>query len=250
MLEVVGLVSGYGHLTVLQGVDLNVDAGETVCVLGPNGCGKSTLLKTIVGLVEPRRGLVQFEGRDVTGVVPERLVGRGLALVPPGGRTVRSLTVRENLLLGALRRGRRHARSVAAQDLQQIMEVLPSIRDTLDVPAGRLSGGEQQVVSIGRALMSKPHLLMLDEPTLGLSPIASERLFHLLEGLRRLELTMLLVEQNTGLALEFADRGYILDQGVVAVEGATDKLSQDERVRDVFLGSQRPQRPGSSAPRR
>lgn len=250
MLEVVNLVSGYGHLTVLQGVTLNVVAGETVCVLGPNGCGKSTLLKTLVGLVEPRRGLVQFEGRDVTGVGPERLVARGLALVPPGGRTVRSLTVRENLLLGALRRGRRRARSVAAQDLQQVMEVLPTIGETLDVPAGRLSGGEQQVVAIGRALMSKPRLLMLDEPTLGLSPIASERLFHLLEGLRRLKLTMLLVEQNTGLALEFADRGYILDQGVVAVEGATDKLSQDERVRDVFLGSQGPQRPDSSAPRR
>lgn len=237
MLRLSGVTGGYGRLQVLRGIDMRVDEGETICILGPNGCGKSTLLKTVIGLQSAWDGEVVLDGADVTHLGPPGLLRRGVAMVPAGGRVVAGLSVRENLLLGAYGRHGSRGRHEYRRRLESMLELLPSLESRLDVRAGALSGGEQQVVAVARALMAEPSLLLLDEPTLGLAPVASARLFDLLRGLREeLAVTMVLVEQNTGFALEFSSRGYVLDQGKVALEGPTNVLADDERVRDVFLG--------------
>jgi branched-chain amino acid transport system ATP-binding protein len=212
MLTVDAIDAGYGRVQVLKGVSLAVAPGELVTIVGPNGSGKTTLLRAIVGLVPLRGGAIQFMGAAVGGLATEAIVRRGLALVPEGRDLFTPLTVRENLLLGAFA-VRGAARRERASDLERVLELFPALRPRLAQPAGTLSGGEQQMLAIGRALMARPRLLLLDEPSVGLAPLVIREIFRTLERLRAGGLTILLVEQNARAALRVADRAYALEPG-------------------------------------
>ena len=231
MLVVRDLVAGYGPIQALHGVTLEVEAGEAAAVIGPNGAGKTTLLNTIVGMLRPRRGAVRFDGRDVTGFRPERLVGLGLALVPERRQVFAGLSVEDNLRLGAYtlgRDGRHH--------VDGIYELFPILRERRRQLAGTLSGGEQQMLAIGRGLMSRPKLLMLDEPSLGLAPLIARQIMATISALRATGTTVLLVEQNARAALEIADRAYVLEAGRVALAGPARAMLADEQVQRAYLG--------------
>jgi branched-chain amino acid transport system ATP-binding protein len=233
MLVVEGLHAGYGHVPVLRGVDLHVAAGEIVTLVGANGAGKSTLLKTIVGLVHASSGCVRYEGDDITRTVPERVVRSGLALVPEGRMLFGPLTVEENLKLGAFaRRG-----APDPEDYERVFALFPVLRERLGQTASTLSGGEQQMLAIGRALMSRPRLLLLDEPSLGLAPKVIAEIFGTLDRLRTDGLTVLLVEQDVKIALRHADRGYVMRTGAIAHSGSAKELLADDHVRHIYLGA-------------
>jgi branched-chain amino acid transport system ATP-binding protein len=233
MLEVEGLVVRYGSITALQGVSLHVERGEIVGVIGPNGAGKSTLLLSIAGDVPAASGDVRFEDRSLLGEPPERIVERGVSLVPEGRHIFSRLTVAENLGLGATTRSDKAA---AGADRERLLELFPVLRGYLGSPAGRLSGGEQQMLAIARALLAGPKLLMLDEPSLGLAPIVIDRVFETLEQLRADGVTILLIEQNAGRTLELADRIYVLRTGAIELAGASDELARDPRFEEAYLG--------------
>lgn len=235
MLEVRDLASGYGHTAVLHGVDLHVDEGELVALLGANGAGKSTLLKTIVGLVRATHGAIVYDCDDITAARPERLVRRGLALVPEGRMLFGAMTVRENLELGAYSAGR-DRRTRVAEGLERVQELFGVLAERASQPAATLSGGEQQMLAIGRALMSSPKMLLLDEPSLGLAPKVIAEIFGAIDVLRSQGLTVLLVEQDARLALRHADRGYVLRTGQVALEGRAADLLRDEALSRIYLG--------------
>ena len=233
MLEVSGLTTAYGEISALRDANLSVGSGEVVGLIGPNGAGKSTLLNTIAGLLVPRAGRVDFDGQDVSGRSPEELLRAGLALVPERRRIFVDLTVEENLRIGGV--------TIPASDrgelLNEMAELFPVLRDKWATSAGYLSGGEAQQLAIGRALMSRPRLLMMDEPSLGLAPILVDTVFQLVEALRDQGRTLLVVEQNATRMLEVADRAYVLRSGEVVAEGTGDDLRSDERLFDMFVGN-------------
>jgi branched-chain amino acid transport system ATP-binding protein len=233
MLTLKSVQAGYGRLVVLKGVSLHVRAGEVVTLIGGNGAGKSTLLKAVCGLVPVRRGVVEFAGQDLTRLPAERIVSLGLALVPEGRRVFASLSVAANLELGAFhRRDRQQVR----RDLEELMARFPLLRERAGQPAGTLSGGEQQILAIARALMSRPRLLMLDEPSMGLAPKMLAQVYEILAELKRAGTTLLLVEQNARAALKLADRGYVLETGRIILQGSAAELQEDPEVQRAYLG--------------
>ena len=232
MLEVRGLRAGYGPMQVLHGVDLDVGRGEIVAILGANGAGKSTLNNNISGIFRPFAGTIRFEGKEITARPPEQIVDAGLIQVPEGRRVFPNLTVRDNLLLGAYRRGR--ARRSA--NIDRVCGIFPRLRERFRQIAGTLSGGEQQMLAIGRALMSEPRLLILDEPSLGLSPILVEEMFTLIRDLNADGLAILLVEQNVLQSLEIANRAYVLENGVFVMQDTPAALLADDQLKRAYLG--------------
>jgi branched-chain amino acid transport system ATP-binding protein len=222
LLEVRGLDAFYGRVQALRGVGLRVERGELVTIVGPNGAGKTTLLRAITGLVPPLRGMIAFEGRDVAGLAAEAIVRRGIVMVPEGRDLFAPLTVRENLLLGAYSRPRGARRASMAADLAAVLALFGALRPRLAAPAGTLSGGEQQMLAIGRALMARPRLLVLDEPSVGLAPLVITVIFRALAALKAEGLSILLVEQNARAAFRIADRGYALRPGGTIVEAAEE----------------------------
>ena len=237
LLRVSGLAAGYGRTSVLRSVDLRVDTGEIVSLIGSNGAGKSTLLKAIVGLLTPTSGSVSFDGRIVTGHRPERLVSQGVALVPEGRLLFGPLSVADNLALGAYSASGSTRKSRTAEQLARVHELFPVLAERADQSAETLSGGEQQMLAVGRALMSGPRLLLLDEPSLGLAPKVIGEIFSALERLRADGVTMLLVEQDAKLALKHSDRGYVMRTGEIVLTGSAAELVEDESVRTIYLGS-------------
>ncbi len=233
MLRIESLVAGYGRITALHGVSLEVADGQIVCLLGANGAGKTTLLNCISGVVATRSGQVSFDSQPITGLAPEQIVARGVVQVPEGRAVFRSMTVRENLELGAWCR---RDRAAAQHDYDRALSLFPVLRQRLDQTAGTLSGGEQQMLMLGRALIAGPRLLLLDEPSLGLSPVAVESLFQVIRELRRAGLPILLVEQNARVALNVSDRGYVLQNGEIVASGDAATLRDADFVREAYLG--------------
>jgi len=232
LLQVDKLTAGFGLTPVLFDVDLELQPGELVAVIGANGAGKSTLLGALSGLVRLERGSVHFGDRRISGLRPEMIVASGLVHVPQGRRLFGTMTVQRNLLLGAYRR----RDGQVQQDLQRILQYFPALADKLDRDAGTLSGGEQQMVAIGRGLMARPRLLMIDEPSLGLAPKIVDRVMEIVKTINQDGTAVLLVEQDVVLALEIADRGYVLENGRIAMSGAATDLRRDPAVRKAYLG--------------
>ena len=236
LLELAGVEVRYGAIRALQGISLGVDEGELVALIGSNGAGKSTTLRTISGLLRATQGKITFDGADITNAPSERIVARGISHSPEGRRIFGGLSVAENLRLGAVSRGRGEAAGVA-EDLATVLELFPVLKERLTQAGGTLSGGEQQMLAIARALMARPRLLLLDEPSLGLAPLMVERIFATIAELKRGGRTILLVEQNVHQAFEVADRAYVLETGRITLEGAADVLRQDPKVEQSYLGA-------------
>jgi branched-chain amino acid transport system ATP-binding protein len=232
LLEIEALRAGYGGVPVLHGVDLAVNAGEIVALLGSNGAGKTTLNNNVSGIFRPYGGCVRFDGVDVPGADPCRVVESGLIQVPEGRRIFPNLTVRENLELGGYRRGRARR----AQNLDRIVGVFPRLKERFTQPAGTLSGGEQQMLAIGRGLMAEPRLLILDEPSLGLSPLLVEEMFDLIRRLNADGLAILLVEQNVVQSLALARRAYVMENGRIVLSGPAERLREDPALKRAYLG--------------
>jgi len=232
LLDVEGLRAGYGETEVLRGIDFNVRGGEIVAVLGSNGVGKSTLNRTLSGVIRARGGTVRFEGADLVGEKPATIVARGLIHVPEGRRIFPNMSVRENLDLGSYRRGKPHR----AANRERVLAIFPRLRERQGQLAGTLSGGEQQMLAIGRGLMAEPKLLILDEPSLGLSPLLVEELFALIARIRADGVAVLVVEQNVVQSLEIADRAYILSEGTFVMSGAAGVIAADPALKRAYLG--------------
>ena len=232
MLKVESLDVAYGEIRALKGVGLEVGRGEIVTILGNNGAGKTTTLKTISGLLHPTAGTIMLEAEPLVGVPPHAIVSRGVAHVPEGRRIFNRLTVRENLTMGA------YLRSDAgiAADLERVFELFPRLAERITQVAGTLSGGEQQMLAIGRALMANPRLLLLDEPSMGLAPVLVEQIFDTISDINHQGMTILLVEQNAAMALSIAHRGYVLETGSIALAGTAAELADNPEVRRAYLG--------------
>ena len=237
LLEINGLVSGYGPLNVLHGVSLVVRRGEAVAVLGPNGAGKSTLMQTIVGLLPPREGTITFDRRDVTSARPESLLERGIALVPEGRRVFAALTVEENLMVGAYGVARRVGRTARRERLERACELFPLLAERLREKAGNLSGGEQQMLAISRALMSEPRVLLLDEASLGLAPRMVQLIFETVARLAEGGTAVLLADQNGRMALEVSSRAYVMTSGAIVRSGGADELRRNGDLAQLYLGA-------------
>src|SRR5262245_61598162 len=229
MLKVESLDVAYGEIRALKGVGLDVAQGEIVAILGNNGAGKTTTLKTISGLLKPSRGTITLENASLVDVPPHAIVSRGVAHVPEGRRIFNRLTVRENLMMGASLRS-------DGGDLERVFGLFPRLAERLSQVAGTLSGGEQQMLAIGRALMASPRLLLLDEPSMGLAPVLVEQIFDTITDINRQGMTILLVEQNAAMALSIAHRGYVLETGAIALAGTAAELSENSDVRRAYLG--------------
>jgi branched-chain amino acid transport system ATP-binding protein len=234
LLRLRNVTTFYDSIRILEDVSLEVDSGELVCLLGGNASGKSTTLKTILGLVRPRTGTVELDGEDISGLATSERIARGVAIVPENRRLFGPLTVLENLELGASVVGR-----VDPADLARVFELFPRLYDRRDQLAGTMSGGEQQMVAIGRALMSRPRLLLMDEPSMGLAPVLVAQNFEIIRQLKASEAgtALLLVEQNANLSLQIADRGYVLQTGRIVLDGPAEALARDEDLRRAYLGS-------------
>ena len=232
MLKVESLDVAYGEIRALKGVALEVGSGEIVTILGNNGAGKTTTLKTISGLLRPIRGTITLENESLVDVPPHAIVSRGVAHVPEGRRIFNRLTVRENLMMGAYLRDD----SGIAGDLERVFGLFPRLSERLVQVAGTLSGGEQQMLAIARALMARPRLLLLDEPSMGLAPVLVEQIFDTIGDINRQGMTILLVEQNAAMALSIAHRGYVLETGAIALAGTAAELSDNADVRRAYLG--------------
>ncbi len=232
MLSLENLHVFYGEIHALKGVSLEVRPGEIVALLGNNGAGKTTTLRTVSGLLTPREGRVRLDGQVLTGVPAHEIVMRGIAHVPEGRRIFNRLTVRENLLMGAYRR----RDGGIAEDLERVFALFPRLRERLSQVAGTLSGGEQQMLAIGRALMANPRMLLLDEPSMGLAPVLVEQIFETIRDINRQGTTILLVEQNAAMALSIAHRGYVLETGAIALAGTAPELMENPAVRRAYLG--------------
>jgi len=233
MLELDHVTIGYGKTTAVEGLSLQVAEGEAVSLVGPNGAGKTTTLSAVVGLLRPRSGSIRFEGREIAGEAPERLVRSGLALVPEGRQIFSTLTVGENLRLPLAAR----PKAEAGPALERELERFPALAERLDDPAGGLSGGQQQQLAIARALLCRPRLLLLDEPSLGLAPLLVDAVFETLAGLKAEGVTVLLVEQNAVRAVEFADRSYVINAGRAVLSGAREEMREKEKLAASYLGS-------------
>jgi len=232
MITIKNLSAGYGFVEVLRDVSLDISAGEIVAVLGSNGVGKTTLNNTLSGLITPKSGEIYFENELISGRPPEEIVDLGLIHVPEGRKLFPNLTVRDNLELGSYRRGK----GERSQSLEMVLETFPKLRERIGQLAGTLSGGEQQMVAIGRGLMSNPRLLILDEPSLGLSPLLVEQMFDLIKRINSKGLTILLVEQNVMQSLTIADRAYVIDEGKVSLSGTAEDLRNNAELKKSYLG--------------
>jgi len=236
MLRILNLEAGYGPLRVLKGVSLHVAPGEIVAILGANGAGKTTLLKTVAGILKPRSGRIVFERREIHGMPAERIVRLGCSLVPEGRHVFATLTVREILLLGAYSRRRGGQAPNIAARLEEVYGLFRVLAERADQLAGTLSGGQQQMLAIGRALMAQPKLLMMDEPSLGVAPLVMRDIYDSIIRLKCGGLTILLVEQNARAALAVADRGYVVETGQVVLEGTARELCDNREVQRAYLG--------------
>jgi branched-chain amino acid transport system ATP-binding protein len=233
LLELDSVRAGYGAIEVLHGISITVDEGEIVTLVGANGAGKTTTLLTTSGVVKPRAGTVRFDGKDLAGVPAHELVSRGMAHSPEGRKIFPRLTVLENLEMGAFTR--RDPAGVQ-KDLDHVFELFPILAERRSQAGGTLSGGEQQMLAVGRAMMSRPKLLLLDEPSLGLAPLIVKKIFEVIERLNEEGVTLLLVEQNARMALKLANRGYVLETGSISISGKASDLLEDERVKSAYLG--------------
>jgi branched-chain amino acid transport system ATP-binding protein len=236
MFRIRNIRAGYNGLEILHGVSLHVDAGEIVTIIGANGAGKSTLLNALSGLLRPSSGSALFAGGEIAGLPAETVAARGCLLVPEGRQIFGDLTVWENLLLGAYLRARRDGRRKTEKDIEGVCRLFPILAQRREQAAGTLSGGEQQMLALGRALMAKPSLLMLDEPSIGLAPLVVREIFKVIATLRKEGVTVLLVEQNARAALSIADRGYVMETGRILVEGSAEELAGNHDVRRAYLG--------------
>jgi len=233
VLELIDVQVSYGAAVALRGISLHVKPGELVCVVGPNGAGKSTLINAIAGLHRVAAGAMTLDGRDLTCLPSHRFCAEGIAVVPEGRRLFGALTVRENLELGSYLPA---AKALRQASLSHVCTLFPALAEKLDQPAGALSGGQQQMVAIARALMARPRLLLLDEPSLGLAPLIVRGIFDIIRDLHAAGVTILLVEQNASLALQIANRAYVLEAGRLTITGPAAELLTDERVRRAYLG--------------
>jgi branched-chain amino acid transport system ATP-binding protein len=231
LLRIEGLRVAYGRIEALRGIDLEVDEGEIVALLGANGAGKTTTLRTISGMLSPTAGSITFDGSRVDGLPAHQIVGAGLGHVPEGRRIFPRMSVLENLQMGAYHRGR-----ASKDDIQRAFSLFPVLEERQSQPGGNLSGGEQQMLAIGRALMGRPRLLLLDEPSMGLAPMIVARIFEILREINAQGTTILLVEQNAAQALRLAGRGYVLETGAIALADRAEALLADDRVRSAYLG--------------
>jgi branched-chain amino acid transport system ATP-binding protein len=234
MLEVLDLHVNYGSIRALKGVTLKVAPGEIVALIGANGAGKTTLLNTISGFHRPRQGVIRFRGEGITGLPPHTIVARGIAQVPEGRSILTQMTVMENLEMGGYTR---KDESETLKDLRQILEWFPRLQERKHQLGGTLSGGEQQMLAIGRALMSRPQILLLDEPSMGLSPLLVQEVFAIIQKIRTAGTPLLLVEQNARLALRVASRGYVMENGVVTFHDAAERLMESRLVQEAYLGA-------------
>jgi branched-chain amino acid transport system ATP-binding protein len=233
LLALENLHVSYGGIRAVKGIDVRVEQGELVCLIGANGAGKTTTLKAITGLVRATEGRIVYEGADIVGLRVHEVARRGLALVPEGRGVFAQLTIEENLAMGAYSR---HDAAGVAADLDHAFTLFPRLKERRTQVAGTLSGGEQQMLAIARALMSRPRLLLLDEPSMGLAPLMVERIFEVIRSISAQGVTLLLVEQNARLALEVSHRGYVLDGGAVTISGEAGSLLDDPRIREAYLG--------------
>ncbi len=232
LLKISDLNGYYGSIHAVKGVSFEVEEGEIVTLIGANGAGKSTTLNTVAGLLKPRTGTIEFDGEDITGVPAHKMVSRGMALCPEGRRIFQDMTVRENLEMGAFTR----TDDESLEMRTRVYESFPRLKERRQQRGGTLSGGEQQMLAMGRALMSKPKLIMLDEPSMGLAPILVQEIFDIIKELNKQGTTILLVEQNASMALSIANRTYVLETGKVSMSGDANELLHDERVRQAYLG--------------
>ncbi|MFQ5341083.1 MAG: ABC transporter ATP-binding protein [Anaerolineae bacterium] len=239
MLNLENVDSFYGAIQALRNVSLSVEKGEVVTIIGANGAGKSTLLKTIAGVLKPTAGSITLEGSAIVGLRPADIVRRGVSLVPEGRQVFPGLAVEDNLTLGAFTRRGQASRQELAAEMDRVYTLFPQLAERRRQPAGTLSGGEQQMLAIGRSLMARPRLILLDEPSLGLAPLLVEAIFEALYQLNQQGLTILLVEQNARLGLEIADRAYVLQTGQVVLQGTSAALLADRKVREAYLGEHR-----------
>ncbi|GAB4345410.1 MAG: ABC transporter ATP-binding protein [Candidatus Abyssubacteria bacterium] len=236
MLKVQNLKSYYGRLQALRGISLHVGKGEIVTLIGANGAGKTTILNTVAGLITQCEGIILLDGRNIKGLPPERIVKLGAVLVPEGRQLFAPMTVADNLLLGAYLRHKNGSKAELAQDMEMVFEMFPVLKQRRKQFAGTLSGGEQQMLAIGRALMSRPRLMLLDEPSMGLAPKIAEDIFRTIVQLKEQGVTVLLVEQNARMALEVAERGYVIETGQVVVQGPSADLLRNHEVERAYLG--------------
>lgn len=236
LLEVRNLKLSYGGIAAVKGIDFYINSGELVTLIGANGAGKTTTLKVIAGLLKPSSGSIHFLGSAIGGQPAYELAEIGVGLVPEGRGVFARMTILENLQMGAyIRQGSHSAKSID-HDLEVVLETFPRLRERLSQLAGTLSGGEQQMVAIARAMMARPKLLLLDEPSMGLAPLMVETIFGVIQNLNQHGMTILLVEQNARLALSMADRAYVLESGVITLSGTANELLNDDRVREAYLG--------------
>jgi branched-chain amino acid transport system ATP-binding protein len=235
VLEIEDVHTFYGTIQALKGISLEVRSGEIVTLIGANGAGKSTTLRSINGLNHPRRGTIKFQGEDITNTAPHEIVRRGISQSPEGRKLFPRMTVDENLEMGAFQR---HDREEIKQDMDRVFELFPRLAERKTQKAGTMSGGEQQMCAIGRALMARPKLLMLDEPSMGLAPIFVDKVFETIVEINKQGTPILLVEQNALMALEVANRGYVLQTGTIALSGSAESLRGDEDVRKTYLGEE------------
>lgn len=223
----------YGSIHAVKGISFDVEEGEIVTLIGANGAGKSTTLNTVAGLLKPREGKVEFEGESLLGIPPHKIVSRGMALCPEGRRVFLQMSVRDNLEMGAFTRT---DSAEVADSLEMVFERFPRLKEREGQSAGTLSGGEQQMLATGRALMTNPRIVLMDEPSMGLSPLLVKEIFAMIQELHKSGITILLVEQNAKMALAVSDRAYVLETGTISMEGAAD-LAEDDRVRKAYLGA-------------
>src|SRR5262245_62004773 len=236
MLEIVDVATSYGKIEALKGVSVRIAKGHVTCLLGPNGAGKTTLMLTIAGILKPKRGSIRLDGQEIAGLASARIVARGLALVPENRLVFPQMSVRENLQAGAFQR--RDTAGIA-EDIERMYQRFPRLKERHEQLAGTLSGGEQQMLAVARALMSRPRILLMDEPSLGLAPMVVEEVFRIVGDLNRDGVTIFLVEQNAHMALKVAHHFYLMEQGRVTFSGEPGKLAEDEVVQRAYLGSRR-----------
>jgi branched-chain amino acid transport system ATP-binding protein len=233
LLEIEDMHSYYGHIQALRGISLTVDEGEVVTLIGSNGAGKTTTLRSIHGILPPKQGRIIFAGEEIQGVPAHELISRGIAQSPEGRRIFFRMTVLENLEMGAYHR---NDASGIREDMGRVFDLFPRLKERTKQEAGTMSGGEQQMLAIGRALMSSPRLLLLDEPSMGLAPVLVERIFEIIREINKQGTTILLVEQNANVALEIATRGYVLETGTIVNSAPAAELREDPTVREAYLG--------------